>query len=221
MTTNDTHQPPRVGTAIALAVVSAVAFSWAFSPAVLARPGFWWRLAAIVAGVNLAAWLADPRHADLVWKDVRRRPARKIVVGLLSAAALYAVFFAGDIASRAIFPFAGENIASVYSLRQDAGTWRIAALLILVIGPGEELFWRAYLQRSLATRFGRVEGLLLTTLLYGAVHAISGNTMLVVAAVVAGIFWGWLYARCQSPLLNAVSHTAWDVLVFLVLPFGG
>jgi hypothetical protein len=43
--------------------------------------------------------------------------------------------------------------------------------------------------------------------------------MLVAAAGVCGIFWGWLYLAFRSPILNVVSHTAWDLLVFVVLPF--
>ena len=39
------------------------------------------------------------------------------------------------------------------------------------------------------------------------------------AALVCGAVWGGLYYRFKSPLLNVVSHTAWDVAVFLLFPF--
>jgi len=42
--------------------------------------------------------------------------------------------------------------------------------------------------------------------------------MLVLAAAAAGLFWGYLYHRFRSVLLNAVSHTLWDLVIFLVLP---
>ncbi len=42
--------------------------------------------------------------------------------------------------------------------------------------------------------------------------------MLVLAAAAAGLFWGFLYYRFGSVLLNAVSHTLWDLLIFLILP---
>jgi membrane protease YdiL (CAAX protease family) len=47
----------------------------------------------------------------------------------------------------------------------------------------------------------------------------SGNPMIILAAAVCGIFWGGLYLRFRSPVLNAVSHTVWDLLVFVILPF--
>jgi membrane protease YdiL (CAAX protease family) len=59
----------------------------------------------------------------------------------------------------------------------------------------------------------------LTALLYTAVHLAGGNIMLVLAAALCGVFWGWLYLRFRSPLLNIISHTLWDLLVFVVLPF--
>jgi membrane protease YdiL (CAAX protease family) len=43
--------------------------------------------------------------------------------------------------------------------------------------------------------------------------------MLILAAAVCGVFWGGLYLRFRSPLLNIVSHTLWDLLVFVILPF--
>jgi hypothetical protein len=43
--------------------------------------------------------------------------------------------------------------------------------------------------------------------------------MLILAAAVCGVFWGWLYLRFRSPLLNVVSHAVWDLLVFVILPF--
>ena len=43
--------------------------------------------------------------------------------------------------------------------------------------------------------------------------------MLVLAAMVCGIFWGLLYLRFESPLINMVSHTVWDIAVFIVFPF--
>jgi hypothetical protein len=42
--------------------------------------------------------------------------------------------------------------------------------------------------------------------------------MLVFAAAVCGVFWGLLYTAWQSPVLNAVSHTAWALMIFIIRP---
>jgi len=57
------------------------------------------------------------------------------------------------------------------------------------------------------------------TALYALVHVGSGNPMLVLAAAACGFFWGWLYMKTGSALLVIVSHTVWDIAVFLIVPF--
>jgi len=93
--------------------------------------------------------------------------------------------------------------------------------MTLLIGPGEELFWRGFLQRRLQSHKGPFTGLLLSTAVYTLVHVGSGNLMLVLAAGICGLFWGYLYLRTGSIVINVVSHTAWDIAIFLLLPLGG
>ena len=92
--------------------------------------------------------------------------------------------------------------------------------MMFVIGPGEELFWRGFLQRRLQGLLGRRIGWLLATGIYASIHLATGNPILVLAAGVCGAFWGWLYLRYRSMLLNAVSHTVWDIIIFILLPLG-
>jgi membrane protease YdiL (CAAX protease family) len=179
---------------------------------------WWWMSAAIVLLVGLGAGL-DADGMAALRRDLGEGVWRKIGLGLLAAAALYAVFFIGNWASRLLLPFAGADIGQVYRFKAGAPVLRIVLSMALIIGPGEELFWRAYLQRRWQKCFGPFAGWLAATALYALVHAGSGNPMLVLAAAVCGLFWGFLYMRTGSPLLVAVSHTVWDVAVFLVLPF--
>jgi membrane protease YdiL (CAAX protease family) len=143
---------------------------------------------------------------------------KKSAIGLLSALLLYAVFAGGNVLSRLVFPFAETGIARVYGFKTGASVMRIALLMILVIGPGEELFWRGVLQRLWMKRFGPIPGYLAATLLYSLVHLASGNVMLVLAAGHCALFWGYLYLRYRSVLLIAVSHTVWDLMIFLIWP---
>ena len=62
-------------------------------------------------------------------------------------------------------------------------------------------------------------GFLVATFLYTAVHIATGNMVLVFAALVCGLFWGWLYMKYRSMIINVISHTVWDVGVFILLPF--
>ena len=179
---------------------------------------WWWMSANLLVLIGMAA-ITDAAFRRSVSDDFRAGILKKIGLGLLSALALYGVFFAGNIMSRKLFAFAGQDIASVYDFKSGVAPARVWLLITLVIGPGEEVFWRGYLQRALALRFGPANGCFLAATLYAGVHLASGNVMLVLAALVCGFVWGWLYLRFGSILLNAVSHTAWDVAVFLVWPF--
>ena len=180
---------------------------------------FWWWLSVnLIILVTIAA-VFDPAWRASLRKDMAGNIGFKIGMGLLSALLLYVVFAAGNYLSRHIFSFAGSGIQDVYAFKTGATGFRIAILMIFIIGPGEELFWRGFVQRRLQKQAGRYHGFVLATAIYTLVHMGSGNIMLVLAAGVCGLFWGYLYLRYGSIILNVISHTLWDVTVFLWLPF--
>jgi membrane protease YdiL (CAAX protease family) len=204
---------------IAIPVLAAALFVPLFIFRSLGPLDFWWWMSLNIALLIALGAIIDRGRVKSVFSGVHTLPLRKIIQGILSAAVLYAVFFAGNLLSRAILPFAGPGISGVYGFKADASTLRIACLIAFLIGPGEELFWRGFLQRRWQNRFGRLPGFLMSAALYTLVHAGSGNPILILAAAVCGMFWGFLYLRSGSILLVAVSHTVWDLAVFLILPF--
>ena len=179
---------------------------------------FWWWMSATQLSLLLVAFGTDAGARHAAAADLRTGLFRKISLGLLSAAVLYGIFWAGNLLVHALLPGAVGGIASLYDLKGCASTARVALLLGLVIGPGEELVWRGVIQRAFTARLGAVGGLLAATGLYAVVHLSSGNPMLILAAVVCGLFWGLLYQRTGSIALVVISHTAWDLVVFLTLP---
>jgi len=177
-------------------------------------------MGADIALLIIIVLVMDRNCAGLIFSDLKGRPAWKAGAGILGALLLFGIFYALNLLSRRVLPFAGVEIGRVYGFKSGAAPLRIVLLMVFLIGPGEEIFWRGYLQRSWQARFGLIPGWLLSTALYMLVHTGSGNVMLVLAAGVCGLFWGFLYLRYRSILLVAVSHTLWDILVFIVFPFG-
>jgi membrane protease YdiL (CAAX protease family) len=147
-----------------------------------------------------------------------RPTPQDLVVGLASAGVLYGVFVAGDRLARAILPHGGREIASIYDLSTLGQKLGIGARLALIIGPAEELFWRGLVQKRLIERYGPLVGALLGTAAYGGAHLVTGNLTLIGAASVAGAFWGGLHAAGVPLGALIVSHSAWDVLAFLIAP---
>ena len=117
-------------------------------------------------------------------------------------------------------PAGAREIAGIYRLRTAAPRPAIAAALALVIGPGEELFWRGLVQQNLQRAFGRLPGMLIASSCYGAIHLVSENLTLTGAATTAGLFWGGLYARDSRLAPLIISHVTWDIWIFLVAPTG-
>jgi membrane protease YdiL (CAAX protease family) len=179
---------------------------------------FWWAMSASLAVLIFLSLLADRSYRLILGQDLRREVLKKTALGLTSALLLYLIFWASGAISRAWLPFAAGGIEAVYAFKQDAPLVRVILLLILVIGPGEEVFWRGFIQRRWEKRFGSLSGWLLASGFYALVHIGSRNIMLVSAALVCGLFWGALYSRSRSVLLVALSHTAWDLIVFIIFP---
>lgn len=210
---------PRPWLVTAAGALAAVLFIALFRFRRLGPLDFWAWLAMNIALVVALSFAVDRGYGRRLKEDIGTGFLRKAGIGIVSAMALYAVFAAGRAAALGLFPFATEGIERVYALKSGVPLLRVVLLISLVIGPGEELFWRGFFQENAGAGTGRAAGFILATLLYAAVHLASGNIMLILAAAVCGVFWGWLYLRFRSPLLNIVSHTLWDLLVFVIFPF--
>ena len=201
------------------AALAAVLFPLLFITQGIGRFDFWWWMSANIAIFLSLSFVLDPGYASILKEDFSGGFWRKLLTGLASATVLYGVFWMGNIISPFIIPGARDGIDGVYQFKNSASVTRIFWSMILLIGPGEELIWRGFLQRHLGGRFGEFKGFLLATAFYTGIHVFSGNIMLTGAALVCGLFWGFLYFRYRSMLINTISHTVWDVAVFLLFPF--
>jgi membrane protease YdiL (CAAX protease family) len=176
------------------------------------RSSFWPRMTTTGALLGTAALRRRPELRRL-----RFRP-RHLAEGAAIAAGLYLVFGVGDRLARRVMPAGAEDISALYDLRRGQNTWLIATRLAAVIAPAEELFWRGWLQRSLAGHRGRWRAGALAAGAYGAVHVVAGNPTLVGAASVAGAWWSALAALGVDMESLVVSHLLWDIVIFLVAP---
>jgi membrane protease YdiL (CAAX protease family) len=199
---------------VALLLLAAAAWGLLFAPGAPATLGFW-PLMAVSVGLLTIAGLYLDRRAGM--RRFHFRGAH-LWIGVLSAVVLYAVFWIGHALSIRLLPGAGGEIDWVYARRAGTDPRVIAAVLLLWIGPGEEIFWRGVVQERLARRFGPRAGYLAAALCYGLVHLWARNGMLLLAALLCGLFWGWLYRRTGSLWPGIISHALWDVLIFILLP---
>lgn len=140
-----------------------------------------------------------------------------ISMGVLSGLLLYALFWLGvQIFDLFNLPFE-KSIKNLYRWFAPTLFWQYLAL-ILVAAPGEELFWRGFIQKRLLRYFGPVGSITIGALLYASVHIYSGTFILMLAAFLSGLLWGALYMWKKSMPLVIVSHIVFDIMIFIILP---
>ncbi|NIO04481.1 MAG: CPBP family intramembrane metalloprotease [Proteobacteria bacterium] len=148
----------------------------------------------------------------------RLRTPRAWALGIGSALVLYLIFLLGKVLSQRIFPFSSEEISIIYTYRTEGNPLVVLLLLLFLIGPCEEIYWRGFVQSSLSSLLGKFQGFLITSLFYGLIHLWAGNLMLFLAALVCGLSWGWLYQKQRELAPVIISHALWDALIFVILP---
>lgn len=197
-------------------VVAASLWTVMFSPWTAPYVPFWWMMTS--SALVLAA-LATIFGRDW-WKPLKWTPSN-VLSGIFIAVLLWGIFWVGDRVSSWLFDFAGRQVNAIYGMKAGESPWLLTALMLLLIGPAEEIYWRGYVQKTLSGRFGKNAGFISATLLYALVHAGSCNFMLVMAALVAGAVWGALY-RFFPERFSAIiiSHAVWDAAVFIWFPIG-
>lgn len=199
---------------VTMLIIASIAFFYMFSPSTKPDVPFWPTMtimAVVLAGTSLLLQREQlARDYAFQKQDVR--------TGLLAAAFLYVVFWVGHLVSTQILPFAASQVGSIYDIRAGQNVWILSVLMLFIIGPAEEIFWRGFIQNRLSKKIGLWIGFIVSVALYTLVHIWSFNFMLIAAAALCGVFWGLLYAITGRIWPCIISHAVWDVVIFIVLP---
>lgn len=195
-------------------LIAFVLWTIMFSPLTASHVNFWWMMTGSAVTLSVLSSIFRPGW----WKEVHWSVAN-IAWGVAIAIALWGIFWLGDKVSAWMFDFARPQVDTIYGMKEGESAWLLTALMLFLIGPAEEIFWRGYVQRSLSEYWNPNTGMIVTTLIYALVHAGSCNFMLTMAALVAGATWGLLY-RFFPERFSAIilSHALWDVAVFIWFP---
>lgn len=204
---------------ISLAVAALLWFIM-FSPWTSPHINFWICMTASALILTCLAFAFGGKESIGTDSDMAGAKTSTVLLGILIAAALWGVFWVGDKLSQLLFSFSRAQVNLIYNLKDNFSPTLLALLLLFIIGPAEEIFWRGYIQRTLSNRISPFIAFLLTTACYTLVHLPSGNFMLIMAALVCGIVWGGLYwLMPQNLRAIIISHALWDAAAFVWLPF--
>ncbi len=169
--------------------------------------------ALILAGlaVLLGGNTIEKRHLDL----------EAVLIGVGAAVGLCLLFWAASWLLR--LPFlsilqVNAHLESLYALKTSAPLYLIIPVLLIITSPCEEIFWRGFVQRGITQSFGATKGWLLSAVLYALVHIVSLNPLLVAAAFVTGLIWGFMYQKQHHIVSCIICHALWALVIFIVFP---
>ena len=194
--------------------VAAVLWTIMFSPWTAPHVNFWVMMTCSALTLTLYSTWASPGW----WKDVRIGFS-DILIGTALAALLWGFFWVGDRLSSLMFDFARPQVDMIYGMKAGENPLVLTLLMLFIIGPAEEIFWRGYVQKNMSAKWNPNIGFIAATLVYSLVHISKFNFMLIMAAAVAGFVWGLAY-RFFPERLGAIiiSHALWDCAVFIWFP---
>lgn len=185
-----------------------------FSPWTAPHVPFWWAMTLSAFSLTVLSSVVSPGW----WKRVHWSSSN-VLMGIVIAAALWAVFWVSDKASTWLFDFARPQVNLIYGMKEGENPWLLSCLLLFLIGPAEEIFWRGYVQEKLSRRYSPNMGFVLATACYTLVHIASFNFMLIMASLVCGLAWGLLYRLFPNRFFAIIlSHALWDAAVFVWFP---
>lgn len=142
---------------------------------------------------------------------------KDISYGFVTGTILYAIFLVAYLLLKVLpFPLL-PFVEDLYSVVGPTFWWHYIALVVIII-PGEEVFWRRFLQTRLVQKTGRYKGILIASTMYALAHIWTGNPMLVAAALTAGIAWGALYEWKKSLAMIIISHLIFDLWLLVIFP---
>jgi membrane protease YdiL (CAAX protease family) len=192
-------------------IVAAILWYFLFQTRVA---NFWLMLTvATMILLSLSIWL---NGGTGIWSTLT---FRNIGIGVSSGVLLYLFFLVSYEIVKGL-DFMTGGVQGVYDLGVDTPIFYVAILLLFPISPGEEIYWRGLIQRSLQQHVSPMISWLLTTAVYTGVHLPTLNPPLLITAFVGGLVWGFIFMRTKSVTAGLISHTVFNTMIFVLLPLG-
>lgn len=95
---------------------------------------------------------------------------------------------------------------------------KLSLVMIFIVGFVEELIFRFLLQSRMELSFGRLQGLLIVSLLFGFMHSGYGTLYEVLYVSCAGLVLGYMFQKTGSLSLVSLTHGFVNIFLFGLIP---
>jgi hypothetical protein len=210
----DHHQPDREFRRRRIVVAMVlVAGATLLGISLAVKPGdalFYPLTLAVAATWTIGGLVSGPLHLGyLPYRGSLRRPMiTPFVIGLVAAG----VFLLGALVVREIGPLRDYVVSVLEHARK--GTLGLIALITLLNGAAEEVFFRG----ALFAAIGRRHPVLISTAIYALATVATGNPMLVFAALTLGAVLGLQRRASGGILAPIITHLTWSMVMLFALP---
>lgn len=111
-----------------------------------------------------------------------------------------------------------ELLYQFYSAGSSIQPLELSILLLIIIAPFEEIFFRGYLQHNLQNLAGNTFGPIIASLLYAVFFAFTNSGWLFIVFLLKGLCLCYLYVKCNSVFINGLIH-AFFMLLLVIFKF--
>lgn len=196
-------------TSLALACIVV----WVLAASSTGPLGIWLAIGGSAVALGVAVLVFDRPAASRLLQPSPRLVLLGAAAGGVMAAVTYLLY---PVLAR-FAPFIATDTARLYAAFR-APSLLVASVALAPVVLGEELVWRGAVQAVLVRRLRPWGGVALAATTYALAHAPLGSAVLVLVALLCGLFWGALRAATSSLVPTLVAHLVWDLLVLLWLP---
>jgi uncharacterized protein len=166
------------------------------------------------AMIGVALWLTN--YSKLFHPTVKT-----LVIGIVSALALYAIFYGGNLFIQSVKPLGiqATSESEIYALISSHQI-PLQILILALDAIGFESYFRGTLQNRFAMSLNTkaLASVFLTALVDSAIHIVSLNPLWVITTFIADSVWGLTYFYTKDLSSSIASHFIWDLAIFVISP---
>jgi len=169
--------------------------------------------------ILLGITLLFARHKRASLKKLGLKKVSLGIVAVVSVAAVFLILLNVSVSGIETAVFGPDPMAETYSKavtpRDSFQLVAMIALFLVIVGPVEELAFRGFVQKGFENSFGKMKGLLITSVLFGLVHGLN-TPYAIVPGSVSGLVLGYLWQRTGGNIsASALMHGVYNSIVIV------